>query len=87
LLGKPTILVPSPNVSEDHQTHNAMALVKEKAAVMIKDNEAVEQLIPTALRVISDNQKLSDLSVNILKLAQLDSAERIADEIIKLIKE
>ncbi len=74
-------------MSEDHQTHNAMALVKEKAAVMIKDNEAVEQLIPTALRVISDNQKLSDLSVNILKLAQLDSAERIADEIIKLIKE
>lgn len=87
LLGKPTILVPSPNVSEDHQTHNAMALVKEKAAVMIKDNESVEQLIPTALTVISDNQKLSDLSVNILKLAQLDSAERIADEIIKLIKE
>lgn len=84
LLGKPAILVPSPNVAEDHQTHNAMALVNESAAVLIKDVEAPQKLISEALHLIKDNDKLSMLSQNILKLAEKDSAERIADEIIKI---
>lgn len=84
LLGKPAILVPSPNVAEDHQTHNAMALVNESAAVLVKDVEAPQKLISEALHLIKDNDKLSMLSQNILKLAEKDSAERIADEIIKI---
>lgn len=86
LLGKPTILIPSPNVSEDHQTHNAMALVKHNAAVMIKDSESVEKLVDESLKIIKDGNKLKDLSINICKLAETDSANRIADEIIKLIE-
>lgn len=84
LLGKPAILVPSPNVAEDHQTHNAMALVNESAAELVKDVEAPQKLISEALHLIKDNDKLSMLSQNILKLAEKDSAERIADEIIKI---
>lgn len=84
LLGKPAILVPSPNVAEDHQTHNAMALVNESAAVLVKDVEAPQKLISEALHLIKDNDKLSMLSQNILKLAEKDSAERIANEIIKI---
>lgn len=84
LLGKPAILVPSPNVAEDHQTHNAMALVNESAAVLVKDVEAPQKLISEALHLIKNNDKLSMLSQNILKLAEKDSAERIADEIIKI---
>jgi len=84
LLGKATILVPSPNVSEDHQTHNAMALVNKNAAIMIKDSEAVEKLANEALTLIHDDEKLTDLRKNIAKLAEADSASRIADEIIKL---
>lgn len=84
LLGKPAILVPSPNVAEDHQTHNAMALVNESAAELVKDVEAPQKLISEALHLIKNNDKLSMLSQNILKLAEKDSAERIADEIIKI---
>ncbi|MTK52085.1 undecaprenyldiphospho-muramoylpentapeptide beta-N-acetylglucosaminyltransferase [Paludibacter sp.] len=86
LLGKPSILVPSPNVAEDHQTHNAMALVHKDAAVMIKDGDAKEQLVPAALKLIEDNQQLSLLAANCLKLAEKDSAARIADEILKRAK-
>lgn len=86
LLGKPAILVPSPNVAEDHQTHNAMALVNKNAAVLVKDAEAAEKLIPTALRLIQDEQQLKTLHSNVLKLAQKDSARRIAEEVIKLAK-
>ncbi|WP_029906805.1 undecaprenyldiphospho-muramoylpentapeptide beta-N-acetylglucosaminyltransferase [Prevotella sp. 10(H)] len=86
LLGKPVILVPSPNVSEDHQTKNAMALVNKDAAILITDNEAIEKLVPVALETIHDDAKLKVLSENILKLAQRDSADRIVDEAIKLIK-
>ncbi|MBK5719638.1 undecaprenyldiphospho-muramoylpentapeptide beta-N-acetylglucosaminyltransferase [Dysgonomonas sp. Marseille-P4677] len=85
LLGKPVILVPSPNVSEDHQTKNAMALVNKDAAILIKDNEAVSKLVPTALGIIKDSEKLNSLSENILKMAQLNSANRIVDEVMKLI--
>ncbi|MDR1729481.1 MAG: undecaprenyldiphospho-muramoylpentapeptide beta-N-acetylglucosaminyltransferase [Prevotellaceae bacterium] len=84
LLGKPSILVPSPNVAEDHQTHNAMALVNKNAAVLVKDVEAQEKLIMTALNIISDNSKLADLEKNILTLALSNSADIIADEIIKI---
>ncbi|MBR6064953.1 MAG: undecaprenyldiphospho-muramoylpentapeptide beta-N-acetylglucosaminyltransferase [Paludibacteraceae bacterium] len=86
LLGKPAILVPSPNVAEDHQTHNAMALVNKEAAVLVKDVEAAEQLIPTALELIKDEKRLQTLHENILQLAQKDSAKRIAEEVMKLAK-
>lgn len=86
LLGKPAILVPSPNVAEDHQTHNALALVNKDAAVLVKDNEAAEKLVPTALELIEDDKRLQTLHTNVLKLAQKDSAKRIAEEVIKLAK-
>ncbi len=84
LLGKPAILVPSPNVAEDHQTHNALALVNKNAAVLVKDADAAEQLVPTALELINDKNRLEQLHTNVLKLAQTDSAKRIAEEVIKL---
>jgi len=84
LLGKPAILVPSPNVAEDHQTHNAMALVNKNAAVLVRDADAAEQLVPTALELINDKNRLEQLHTNVLKLAQTDSAKRIAEEVIKL---
>lgn len=86
LLGKPAILVPSPNVAEDHQTHNAMALVNKDAAVLVRDADAKEQLVPTALQLIQDSERLKSLHTNILTLAQTDSATRIAEEVIKLAK-
>ena len=86
LLGKPAILVPSPNVAEDHQTHNAMALVNKNAAILVKDVDAEQDMVKTALELIGDEAKLNDLSKNILTLAQRDSANRIADEVVKLIK-
>lgn len=86
LLGKAVILVPSPNVSEDHQTQNALALVCKDAAIMITDADAEEKLIPEALQTIENEDALRSLAVNIGKLAQHDSANRIADEVIALIK-
>jgi UDP-N-acetylglucosamine--N-acetylmuramyl-(pentapeptide) pyrophosphoryl-undecaprenol N-acetylglucosamine transferase len=86
LLGKPSILVPSPNVAEDHQTHNALALVDKNAAMMIRDAEAKKTLIPEALKLIADNAQLAQLSSNCLQLAQKNSASRIADEILKRMK-
>ena len=86
LLGKPAILVPSPNVAEDHQTHNALALVNKNAAVLVRDNEAAEKLIPTAVELINDDKRLNELHTNVLKLAQKDSAKRIAEEVIALAK-
>ena len=86
LLGKPSILVPSPNVAEDHQTHNAMALVRKNAAVLVKDIDAQEQMVATALQLIEDNATLRSLSTNILALALPDSANLIAQEVIRLAK-
>ena len=86
LLEKPVILVPSPNVAEDHQTQNALALVRKNAAIMIKDSDACEQLVPEALKLIQDDEKLKNLSQNIAHLAQKNSANRIADEVMKLIR-
>jgi len=84
LLGKACILVPSPNVAEDHQTHNAMALVNRDAAILVKDAEAKTELIPTAIKTIGDKTLLERLSTNILQLAQRDSARRIAEEVIRI---
>ena len=86
LLGKPSILVPSPNVAEDHQTHNAMALVRKDAAVLVKDVDAQNDLISTALSLIKDNPQLDILKKNILTLALPDSARLIAEEVMKLAK-
>ncbi len=84
LLGKPSILVPSPNVAEDHQTHNAMALVNKKAALLVRDADAREQLIPLALETVADTEKLQQLSANASAMALPDSARIIAEEVIKL---
>lgn len=84
LLGKPVILVPSPNVAEDHQTKNAMALVDKNAAVYVKDSEAEEKLIDTAIELANDTTKLNALSENIKKLAFHNSAAIIAEEVFKL---
>lgn len=86
LLHKPVILVPSPNVAEDHQTKNALALVDKGAAIYVKDVEAKEKLLPVALETIANSEKLQDLSKNISKLALPDSATIIAKEVLKLIK-
>lgn len=84
LMGKPTIFVPSPNVAEDHQRMNAMALVDKGAAVMIEDYAAVRDVIPTAEEIVADRQKLEYLSKNISALAIPDSAERVVAEIERL---
>lgn len=86
LLHKPVILIPSPNVAEDHQTKNAMALVEKHAAIYIKDAEAEEKLIDTALNTIADEKVLKELSANIGKMALPHSADIIAKEVISIIK-
>lgn len=86
LLGKPCILVPSPNVAEDHQTHNAMALVNKGAALIVRDAEAEEKLLPLALATARDPEVLQGLSRNALALAMPDSDTIIAREVLKLIK-
>lgn len=85
LAKRPAILVPSPNVSEDHQTQNAMALVKQDAAVMIKDNEARERLISEALSLLNDTDRCAKLSKNISAMGKPDAAVNIVKEIEKLI--
>lgn len=84
LIGKPVILVPSPNVAEDHQTHNAMALVNRNAAIFVKDAEAPEILLQRAIETVKDQDKLASLHDNILTLGVENSADTIADEVIKL---
>ncbi len=87
LLGKPVILVPSPNVAEDHQTQNALALVRRDAALYVKDVEAKEQLVELAIETVKDNDKLQALNRNILEMALPDSAEIIAKEVLRLADE
>ena len=84
LIGKPVILVPSPNVAEDHQTKNALALANRDAAIYVKDAEAPAILLELAVKIVNDEDKLKSLSENVLKLALPDSAEIIAKEVIKL---
>lgn len=86
LLEKPVILVPSPNVAEDHQTKNALALVNKNAALYVKDVNAKEELIDKAIQAVNQPDLLNNLSINISKLAFADSATIIAKEVIKLAK-
>ena len=84
LIGKPVILVPSPNVAEDHQTKNALALVDKDAALYVKDAEAPGLLLARAIKTVQNDDRLEMLSENVKKLALPDSAEIIAREVIKL---
>ncbi|WP_072529721.1 undecaprenyldiphospho-muramoylpentapeptide beta-N-acetylglucosaminyltransferase [Bacteroides ilei] len=84
LLQKPVILVPSPNVAEDHQTKNALALVNKDAALYVKDSEAGMKLLDTAIETVGQPETLKKLSTNIAKLAFKDSANVIAAEVCKL---
>ena len=84
LIGKPVILVPSPNVAEDHQTKNAMALVNKDAAIYVKDADAPAVLIKKAVGIVENAQKLASMSENIKKLGLKNSADVIADEVINL---
>lgn len=86
LLGKASILVPSPNVSEDHQTHNAMALVNKNAALIVKDTQAEENLITMAISTVKNTNLLKTLGDNAKNMAFLDSDIKIAEEILQLIK-
>ena len=85
LLGKPSILVPSPNVAEDHQTKNAQALVEKEAAVMIRDSEIYEILLPEAIKLINDEAKCNRLSAQIKTLAKPNATKDIVDEAEKII--
>ncbi len=85
VVGKPVILVPSPNVAEDHQTKNALALVEKNAAILVKDNEAAEKLVDVAIELVENEELKNTLSENIKKLAVRNSAEIIADEIYSLV--
>lgn len=84
LLQKPVILVPSPNVAEDHQTKNALALVNKNAALYVKDADAKELLLDKAIEAVNQPELLKNLSKNIAELAFTDSANVIAKEVIKL---
>ena len=78
--------MPSPNVAEDHQTKNALALVNNDAALMIADSEAEEKLAETILSTIKDNAKLTKMGQNVRKLAMENSDDRIVDHILDIIK-
>ena len=84
LLGKAVILVPSPNVSEDHQTKNAMALVDKDAAIYVADANVKEELLDKAIETVNDSMKIALLEANIQKMAKPDAANEIADEVLKL---
>ncbi len=83
--GKAAIFVPSPNVAEDHQTHNAMALVSKGAGLLVRDSEAPRKLMAAACALLGDRQKIELMEANALKLAQPDAARAIADEIYKIV--
>ena len=85
LLGKAAILVPSPNVAEDHQTKNARALSDRGAAVFISDNEAREKLIPEIGRLLSEPGRIGEISAKVREMAQTDSDERIVDEVLLIV--
>ena len=84
LLGKAVILVPSPNVSEDHQTKNAMALVDKNAAIYVADANVKEELIDKAVETVNDGMEIALLEANIVKMGKPDAASEIADEVLKL---
>ena len=82
-MAKPTIFVPSPNVAEDHQTKNAMALVEKGAAEMVRDSEAVAKGMAEAVRLATDEARRESLAVNIAALAIADSADRVVEQIAR----
>ena len=84
LLGKAVILVPSPNVSEDHQTKNAMALVEKDAAIYVADAKAKDELVKKAIETVCDSEKIAMLEKNVEKLGRPNAAEVIADEVLML---
>ncbi len=86
LVGKPTILIPSPNVSEDHQTKNARALSDVKAAILLKDSEAEENLYHVINELINDSSKMESMSQEIKKLAKPNATEDIVNQIEELLK-
>ena len=86
LLEKPVILVPSPNVAEDHQTKNAMALQVRDAAILITDKEARKRLVPEALNLVNDSARLESMSINIASMAQRNSAQRIVEELCRIVE-
>lgn len=86
LAGKPVIFVPSPNVAEDHQTKNAKAFEEKEAAIIVKDREAREKLVPTALDLLANDNMMIKLSVNIKKLGKPNAAKDIVDEVMELVK-
>ena len=86
LLGKAAILVPSPNVAEDHQTKNALALVNRDAAIMVTDADAAARLVDTMLAIVTDEAKIASLGSHVLEMALRDAAERIVDEVEKIIE-
>ena len=83
---KAAVFVPSPNVAEDHQTHNAMALVRKGAALIVKDAEAKEKLLPTALELLADPERIASVEAAAGALAKRDAAREIADEVYKLLE-
>lgn len=87
LIGKPTIFVPSPNVAEDHQTKNAMALVDKQAARMIPDREAVDKVFPAVEELLADSGQLAEIERNITALGIGNAADRVVDEILNVIKD
>jgi UDP-N-acetylglucosamine--N-acetylmuramyl-(pentapeptide) pyrophosphoryl-undecaprenol N-acetylglucosamine transferase len=87
LLGKASLLVPSPNVAEDHQTKNAMALVDHGAAVMVRDAEAADKLMPEALSLVKDDAKLQKLSANISKMALRNAVGDIVDRVMQIVEQ
>lgn len=86
LAKKPVIFVPSPNVAEDHQTKNARSLTEKNAAILVKDSDAMEKLVPEAISLLNDEVRQQTLINNIAKLARPEAAEQIVKEIIGLIK-
>lgn len=86
LLGKPAVLVPSPNVAEDHQTKNALALAERNAAVMVKDTEARDKLIPAVCELMADPDRLKKMGENIRAMALPDSDEKIVDQVVEIIE-
>jgi UDP-N-acetylglucosamine--N-acetylmuramyl-(pentapeptide) pyrophosphoryl-undecaprenol N-acetylglucosamine transferase len=82
--GKACVFVPSPNVAEDHQTKNAQALVAKDAALLVRDEEAKEKLLPTVLALLQDEARIKTLERNIAALAKPNAAEDIVDEIIRI---
>lgn len=87
LVGKPAIFVPSPNVAEDHQTKNAMALVRKDAALLVPDSEAVTALFPVVEQLLADPARMQRMAANIKALGIADSADRIVDELLAVVQE